>query len=163
VVTRLVALLPAASIVVASSLPLRAAAQDEDYTPGAWHFKSVPCVDTTVRLVVPRLSASAQGTFTARDFVQTGVDVVFNTYLGSDPAFPHMWASIVHYQDTPGNDVMVREHSGDRVQVCFLSRPAPTLVCNPDKDSRGRIFRVYDYRQRAQYWGMNSEHDCGGA
>jgi hypothetical protein len=47
--------------------------------------------------------------------------------------------------------------------VCFLGPPAPTVYCNPDQDARGRTYRVYDYRQKQQYNGINSEHDCGGA
>ncbi len=142
--------------------PSPALADDVQYAPGVWHYRSVSCVDTTVRSVEPRLT-SAGAKVTAQDFVQSGVVVDFNTTLGSDPANPRMRASVTHYQDTAGNTVMMREHPGDRVQVCFISRPAPTVYCNPDKDGRGRVFRVYDYRQRSQYAGMNSEHDCGGA
>jgi len=145
-----------------SSSVLSASAQDQDYAPGVWHYKSIPCVDTTVRLVEPRLTTDSQKTFTAEDFEQSGVYVEFNTFLGSDP-INHMRAAVTHYQNTPGNDVMMSERPGDRVQVCFLSRPAPTTFCNPDEDARGRTFRVYDYRRHAQYAGMNSEHFCGGA
>ena len=154
------------SLVVTSAFfgttPL-ALAQAEQYAPGVWHYRSVACVDTTVRDVAPRLTAFGQKTFTARDFQQSGVVVEFNTFLGSDPANRNMRASVTHYQGTPGNDIMIKERPADRVQVCFLSRPAPTQFCNPDKDGRGRMFRVYDYRRRAQYSGMNSEHGCGGA
>ena len=139
-----------------------AAAQDEDYVPGVWHYRSVACVVTTVKLVEPRLVGGDQTTFTAKDF-ESGVNVVFNTTLGSDPAHPKMLASVTHYQNTPGNNVMMKEHAGDKVQVCFISRPAPTIGCDPDEDGRGRVFRVYDYRQRAQYAGQNGEHGCGGA
>jgi hypothetical protein len=140
-----------------------ALAQDEQYVPGVWHYRSVACVNTTVRSVEPRLTGGDQKTFTAQDFEQSGVEVEFNTTLGSDPANPNMRAAVVHYQNTAGNKIMMKERRGDKVQVCFLSRPAPEVYCDPDKDSRGRTFRVYDYRQRAQYSGMNSEHDCGGA
>jgi hypothetical protein len=140
-----------------------ALAQDVQYVPGVWHYRSVACVNTTVRAVEPRLTGGDQKTFTVQDFEQSGVEVEFNTTLGSDPANPNMRAAVVHYQNTPGNKIMMKERRGDKVQVCFLSRPAPEVYCDPDKDSRGRTFRVYDYRQRAQYSGMNSEHDCGGA
>ncbi len=140
-----------------------ATAQDEQYVPGAWHYRSVPCVNTTVRSVEPRLTSDSQKTFTPQDFQQSGVFVVFNTTLGSDPANASMRSAVTHYQNTPGNDIMTREHPGDKVQVCFLSRPAPTRYCDPDEDGRRRVFRVYDYRQHAQFAGMNSEHDCGGA
>jgi hypothetical protein len=140
-----------------------AIAQDERYVPGVWHYRSVPCVNTTVRSVQPRLTGGSQTTFTASDFQQSGVFVEFNTTLGSDPANRNMRSAVTHYQNTPGNDIMTREHPGDKVQVCFLSRPAPTAYCDPDEDGRGRVFRVYDYRQHAQFAWMNSEHDCGGA
>ena len=155
--------LVAAMLSVAAINMPAAVAQEEQYVPGVWHFRSVACVNTTVKSVEPRLSTDGQKTFTARDFQESGVSVEFNTSLGSDPANPNMLAAVTHYQNTPGNDVMVREHPGDKVQVCFLSRPAPTTYCDPDKDGRGRVFRVYDYRQDTQYAGMNSEHDCGGA
>jgi len=148
--------------VAAINMPA-AVAQDEQYVPGAWRYRSVACVDTTVRSVEPRLTTDGQKTFTAQDFEQSGVEVEFNTNLGSDPANPNMRAAVTHYQNTAGNNIMMRERAGDKVQVCFISRPAPTTYCDPDKDGRGRVFRVYDYRQHAQYSGMNSEHDCGGA
>jgi hypothetical protein len=140
-----------------------AVAQDEQYVPGVWHYRSVPCVTTTARSVEPRLTSDSQKTFTASDFQQSGVFVEFNTTLGSDPANPNMRSAVTRYQNIPGNDIMTREHPGDKVQVCFISRPAPTAYCDPDEDGRGRVFRVYDYRQHAQFAGMNSEHDCGGA
>jgi hypothetical protein len=142
--------------------PAVAFAQTEQYAPGVWHYRSVSCVDTTVKSVEPRLTTYGQKTFSRSDFLQSGVVVEFNTKLGSDPA-NNMLAAVTHYQGTPGNDVMMAERPGDKVQVCFLSRPPPTKYCNPDKDARGRMFRVYDYRRRASYAGMNSEHDCGGA
>jgi hypothetical protein len=127
--------------------------------PGPWHYHSLPCVDTTVVSVTPRLQSEGQKTFTAQDFESSGVQVAFATRLGAG----NYHAGIVHYQNTAGNDVMMAERPGDRVQVCFMSAPAPTKYCDPDKDSRGRVYRVYDYRQHASYQGMNSEHDCGGA
>jgi len=108
-----------------------------DYLPGPWHFRAVSCVD--------------------------GVAVTFATGLGIQPLFARGTASVVHYQDSAGNNIMAAEHRGDRVQVCYLGGPAPTKYCNPDQDDRGRNYRVYDYRQHQQYWGGNSEHDCGGA
>jgi hypothetical protein len=155
--------LASAVLAIAAIDTLVATAQDEDYVPGVWHYRSVPCVTTTVRSVEPRLTSDTQKTFTARDFQESGVFVEFNTTLGSDPAHPNMRSAVTHYQNTPGNDIMMREHPGDKVQVCFLSRPAPTTSCDPDEDGRGRVFRVYDYRQHAQFSGMNGEHDCGGA
>ena len=141
-----------------------AASADSDpgYQPGPWHFRSVSCVDSTVTMVLPRLGPD-HGPYSASDFKQSGVQVEFATGLGVRPIFPHSHAEVVHYQDTAGNGVMTAEHPGDRVQVCFLGGPAPTTGCNPDTDNRGRNYRVFDYKQRKQYWGGNGEHDCGGA
>jgi hypothetical protein len=146
--------------VVAVQIP--AAAADEQYAAGVWHYRSVACVDTTVKSVQPRLTAEGQTTFTAQDF-ENGVEVVYDTRLGSDPAHPDMLASVTLYGGVPGTEVMMKERAGDRVQVCFISRPAPTVDCNPDSDVRGRVFRVYDFKQQAQYYGQNTEHGCGGA
>jgi len=136
---------------------------DPQYVPGVWHYRSVACTDTTVRSVQPRLVSDGQKTYSRSDFEQSGVSVTFNTKLGADPAEPSVVAGVTHYQNTPGNDIMMSERSGDHVQVCFLGGPAPTKYCDPDKDGRGRLYRIYDYRQHAQYWGQNGEHDCGGA
>ena len=134
-----------------------------DYKPGPWHYRSVACVDTTVTKVVPRLMSEGQKTVGAADFMSSGVVVFFASRLGVDPLFPAQTATVTHYQGTAGNNVMIAERPGDRVQLCFLGGPAPTTYCDPDKDGRGRNYRVYDYRQRASYAGMNGEHDCGGA
>ena len=139
-------------------------AQDTpDYKPGPWHYRTISCVDTTVKTVTPRLVSAGQTSYSKKDFDQSGVEVAFNTRLGADPVVPSAIAGVTHYQGDAGNNVMMAEHPGDRVQVCVVQIPAPTKYCNPDTDWRGRIYRVWDYRQKAQYSGMNSEHDCGGA
>ena len=130
---------------------------------GVWHYRSIACVDSTVTAVTPRLSNMGQKTFSAADFENSGVQVTFATHLGMTPAFPSAFAGVVHYQDTAGIGVMIAERPGDRVQVCFLGGPVPTQFCNPDTDSRGRSYRVYDYRQHNSYSGENGEHTCGGA
>jgi hypothetical protein len=147
----------------AASVAPVAAQENVQYKPGVWHYKSIPCVDTTVLSVTPRLGSAGQTTFTKQDFIQSGVIVTFNTTLGGDPAAPGTRAAVTHYQDTPGNTIMMAEKKGDKVQVCFLGPPAPTTTCDPDKDDRGRTYRVYDYRQKQQYNGINEEHGCGGA
>ncbi len=134
-----------------------------DYKPGPWHYRSIACADTTVTKVVPRLLSDGRTAFGPADFAASGVVVFFASHLGVDPLFPKQYATVTHYQDTPGNAVMIAERPGDRVQLCFLGGPAPTATCDPDRDGRGRTYRVYDYRQRASYAGMNEEHDCGGA
>ena len=153
----------AALLAAFSTVPTYAQDQEPQYKPGSWHYRSIPCVDSTVIHVAPRLQLVGQTVFTAQDYEQSGVQVEFATRLGVDPAFPSGHASVTHYQRTAGNDVMMAERAGDKVQVCFLGYPAPTTTCDPDKDPRGRTYRVYDYRQRASYVGWNSEHDCGGA
>jgi hypothetical protein len=151
-------------IVLVGTLPAYADPDaDPGYLPGPWHFHAITCVDTTVASVTPRLGNAGQTSFTAADFTQSGVIVTFNTGLGIVPLFPSGQAAVTHYQGTPGDAIMSVEHPGDRVQVCFLGGPAPTKYCDPDKDDRGRNYRVYDYKQQKQYWGSNEEHDCGGA
>jgi len=147
------------------SASLVAVAQDPapKMPPGPWHYRSIACVNSTVLRVTPRLRIQGQTMFSAADYEATGVNVAFVTRLGVDPLFPKAHASVVHYQGMPGNVVMMAERPGDRVQVCFLSAPTPTQFCNPDRDSRGRLYRIYDYRQKAQYSGENGEHTCGGA
>jgi hypothetical protein len=120
-----------------------------------------PCVDTTVRSVEPRLVGGAQTHFTRQEFIDSGVAVTFNTKIGNPSGVA--WAEVVHYQDEPGNTIMMNERVGDRVRVCFVSAPKADAQCNPKVDGRGREFSVYDFRQRASYSGMNSEHGCGGA
>jgi len=133
-----------------------------DYVPGPWHYRAISCVETTVISVTPRLGEPNQTSFSPADFKASGVAVTFATSLGIQPIFPGH-ASIVHYQGDGDNATMAAEHAGDKVQVCFLGGPAPTSSCDPDKDPRGRQYRVYDYRQKKQYWGFNAEHLCGGA
>jgi len=64
--------------------------------------------------------------------------------------------SIVEYQT---NDVVDHQRVGDKVQVCLIKVPAHC----PEGDDRGREYRVYDYRQKAAYTMINSQHGCGGA
>ncbi|HEY9084557.1 MAG TPA: hypothetical protein VIN40_01245 [Candidatus Tyrphobacter sp.] len=117
------------------------------------------CVDTTVFEVQPRLVSQGQTHFTRADFA-SGVEVAFHTTLGVNAAG---WASVVHYQGTSGNTLMMSERPGDRVRVCLVSIPTRDRYCNPVTDLRGRVYNVWDYRRNAWYTGMNSEHDCGGA
>ena len=130
---------------------------------GPWHYRSFACVDTTVSSVVPRLTSNDQRTFTTADFTSSGVVVTFNSHLGMSPVFPTGFAAVTHYQGDARNAIMIAEHPGDKVQVCYLGPPTPDESCNPDSDSRGRKYRVYDYEQHASYDGINTEHDCGGA
>lgn len=146
--------------------------QAEATAGGPWHFRSIPCSDAVVKEVGPRLAEPHQTVFTAKDYEQSGVTVVFRHpqpwhYLGS---LVTTQTIVTHYQDMPGNALMRVERPGDRVQICLTGFPLPLMdpsthhvLCDPDKDPRGFTFRVYDYRRHAAYIGMNSEHDCGGA
>jgi hypothetical protein len=116
-----------------------------------------------VSSVIPRLTSNDQRSFTKSEFVNYGVVVTFDSHLGMSPVFPAGFAAVTHYQGEATNAVMIAEHPGDRVQVCYLGPPTPDASCNPDTDSRGRKYRVYDYKQHASYDGINTEHDCGGA
>jgi hypothetical protein len=124
---------------------------------------SVSCVNTTVRSVLPRLTSDTPNQhYTRQQLIDGGVAVTFNTKIGEPSGI--MWAEVVHYQQEPGNSIMIAERPGDRVHVCFLGVPLERdVACNPKVDTRGRKFNVYDYRQHASYSGINSEHDCGGA
>jgi hypothetical protein len=143
--------------------PVAAAAQTPDPgLRGPWHYLSVACVDTTVYSVIPRLTVPGQRTFTKADFKNAGVEVEFNSYLGMGPAFPKMRAMVTHYELEDGDGLMMEERPGDKVQLCFLNGPTPGPGCNPDKDPRGREYRIFDYKRHASYDGWNEEHGCGG-
>jgi hypothetical protein len=53
---------------------------------------------------------------------------------------------------------------GDHVQVCLVSVP-PIMPggCDPRKDGRGRVYKVWDYDRQMLVFGGNSNHGCGGA
>jgi hypothetical protein len=158
--------LSSVSLGVALLLPTAMQAHAEEYGGfqiAATVVASGPCVNTTVRLVAPRLDGEdpAKEHFTRADFISSGVAVTFNTKIGQPSG--KSWAQVVHYQQEAGNDIMMAERIGDRVRVCFLRAPKAEGDCDPKTDGRGREFSVYDYRQDASYSGMNSEHGCGGA
>ncbi len=155
---------PAIAVCAALLLPVAGNAQTAGPTvTGPWHYRSFACVDTTVSSVMPRLTSNDQRSFAKSEFVNYGVVVTFKSHLGMSPVFPTGFAAVTHYQGEATNAVMIAEHPGDRVQVCYLGPPTPDASCNPDTDSRGRKYRVYDYKQHASYDGINTEHDCGGA
>lgn|GEM_PF-939935 len=158
---RTIALLAIAVLMTTTAAPVFAQEQDP-YKTGVWHYKSIPCIDTTVVAVTPRLGSLGQTKFSAADFQQTGVSVTFKTTLGSDPALPPSRVAVTHYQGDADNKFMIAERPGDKVQVCWVSTPAPSESCDPDKDPRGRNYRIWDYRQQKQYSG-GSQHGCGGA
>jgi hypothetical protein len=145
---------------------------DEVVAGGPWHFKTVPCVDGIVDDVGPRLAHPGQRAFTAQDYQQSGVmvHVTLARPTAFLPATTRRDAGVVHYQGELDNDVMARERRGDRVQVCLMAFPTPSydtatkrFICNPDRDTRGWTFRIYDYRRRVAFFGPDTEHACGGA
>lgn len=90
---------------------------------------------------------------------RSGVYAVFRSKLGMEQ-FPNTPAAVVVRSPDP---VMAQQKVGDKVQVCLVNFPEPGDFCKPDKDSRGRIYRVYNYRLKAAYTGPNANHLCGGA
>ena len=127
---------------------------------GAWHYKSFRCADTVVTYVGYRL-VDASNNMPMRD---SGSVVVFASGIGYEGLHARSGASyhaaVTKYETDP---IMAGERVGDRVQVCHIGTPVPSDRCNPDVDTRGREYRVYDYRQHAAYEGISTEHTCGGA
>lgn len=124
---------------------------------GPLHSPSIKCVDTTILEVTPRLENSTMQ--------ESGVEVWFASNLGVEKfGTKQTGAGVVHYQGDD-NAVMAAEHPGDKVQVCLVGVPNSTddPGCDPKTDPRGRVYRVYDYKQKASYSGINGEHGCGGA
>ena len=66
--TRVLALTLAVWMTASLAVP---AGADEtvQYKPGAWHYKSIPCVDTTVVAVTPRLGNPGVKTFSKQDLI----------------------------------------------------------------------------------------------
>jgi hypothetical protein len=164
---RFAAVLAVALLLVAGA----ARADDEDQAEmlagGAWtRGPLVPCADGVVGFIGPRLEEPKPYRF------DSGVQVVVR--LPSTPRWLNnqkfVDARVVHYQDSPGNDLLAHEKTGDRVQVCLVSFPTPRhdpksggVLCDPNVDPRGITFRIYDYARKAAYVGPDSQHSCGGA
>jgi len=92
---------------------------------------------------------------------KSGFYAVFATKLGVE-SFPEAHAAVVDRAAT-ADLAIAQQQVGDKVQICLLNSPRPSQYCDPTKDSRGRIFRVYNYRLKAAYTGWNANHGCGGA
>lgn len=159
--------------VAVAFLPLRALA-DIQLHSAPLKSSSVPCVQTTVESVKVYQTGAEE----------PAVAVEFNTNLGV-AHFPNMKASIddegLYVPSSTGwadsssrqalpNPIALQEHAGQKVQLCLMRVPKPDPsctrdfgCCHPDRDWRGRVYRVYDYRLRASYESYNSHHDCGGA
>jgi ribosomal protein L21E len=92
---------------------------------------------------------------------QSGIYAGFQSKLGVE-TFKGKASRVVD-RSMPLNSVMDAQLVGDKVQVCLISVPESTGGCNPAKDYRGRVYRVYNYRLKSAYIGNNASHLCGGA
>lgn len=100
------------------------------------------------------------GTYFEND-PRSGFYAIFQSKLGVE-SFPDESAAVVDRGASPSS-ALAKQKVGDRVQVCLVFRPADGDTCHPDRDPRGRFYRVYNYRLRAAYTGTNANHLCGGA
>ena len=100
------------------------------------------------------------GTYFEND-PNSGYYAMFQSKLGVEQ-FPETQAAVVDRSAQPGS-VLAKQKVGDRVQVCLIYSAPLSQDCNPNKDPRGRIYRVYNYRLRGAYTGWNANHFCGGA
>lgn len=91
----------------------------------------------------------------------SGYYVQFQSRLGVEQ-FPKVQAAVVD-RNANAESAIAQQRVGDKVQVCLIHSPSPGPGCDPNQDSRGRTYRVYNYRLRAAYSGWNSNHYCGGA
>lgn len=100
------------------------------------------------------------GTYFEQD-PTSGYYVTFQSRLGVE-RFADAQAAVVD-RNARAESAISRQRVGDKVQVCLIHTPTREPGCDPTQDSRGRIYRVYNYRLRAAYSGWNSNHYCGGA
>ena len=126
-----------------------------------YNAKALPpthnCVTTSVQRVTTRLEKQDGSMVPGSGFF-----VMFSHKL-DDPFFGPMNEGVVTYQGDSTNDFIATERPRDKVQVCLVAFPEYDTNCNPTKDPRGRTLRVFDYKNKYAYTGINSEHGCGGA
>jgi hypothetical protein len=91
----------------------------------------------------------------------SGYVVAFQSKIGLE-RFSNATVAVVD-RNAGKKSAIARQKVGDKVQVCLIETPSRDQSCNPDKDPRGRVYRVYNYRLKATYSGWNSNHGCGGA
>ncbi len=91
----------------------------------------------------------------------SGFYAIFQSKLGVEK-FPDATAAVVDRGASP-TSAIAQQKVGDKVQVCLLSTPPKDPYCDPNRDRRGRFYRVYNYRLRLAYTGTNANHLCGGA
>ncbi len=92
---------------------------------------------------------------------ESGFYAVFQSKLGVEK-FPDTTSAVVDRSAGPSSAI-AQQRVGDKVRVCLISVPIKDQYCNPDRDSRGRIYQVYNYRLRNTFSGTNANHFCGGA
>jgi hypothetical protein len=132
-----------------------------------WPTSNSLCSNTQVNTVGPRLvdssklSASAQARLNAgQPLTQSDINQAGD--LGSG-GIAISFTNGIGVVDYGTNTVAAHERPGDKVQLCLIYVPSESQCPTVANDSRGRVYRVYDYQQRAAYRMQNSEHDCGGA
>jgi hypothetical protein len=96
-----------------------------------------------------------------KDEPNSGIYITFKSTLGVSN-FKGESAAVTDRM-MPLNSVIAKQKVGNKVQVCLISTPSKERFCNPEKDSRGRFYRIYDYQLKAAYVGTNGNHLCGGA
>jgi hypothetical protein len=67
------------------------------------------------------------------------------------------------HSEVGSNRVWGMTKIGDHVQVCLIARPARDETCNPDVDTRGQTYYVYNYRLKGAFIETTGLHFCGGA
>jgi hypothetical protein len=145
-----------AAIAIATVLALSAPATKQAAAAEGSPQQSVgQCEDSTITSVSYYFQDDPKSGFVVEFSSQLGVGS--GTYDGTQEH-----ARVVDRSETP-NRVIAREHPGDRVRVCLVQYPQKDQDCDPDKDWRGRQYRVYDYRLGESYTGWNANHLCGGA
>lgn len=129
-----------------SAAALAQNAETRDEIRGSEFIQPISCVETRFESITDRFGKPVGS---APDFPTAGMRVAFANRV-----------MLVAYSVS---EVALRERAGDRVQLCFLGHIEGTQGCIPAADSRGRLYRVYDYRLHAAWSAMNSQHACGGA
>jgi hypothetical protein len=109
------------------------------------------CVQTTIARVT---------TYFEND-PSSGSVIIFASNLGV-ASFKGQKATIVDRFATAGAAI-TKARAGDAVKLCLVETPKSGDGCDPNKDSRGRIYSAYDQRLHASFSGSNANHGCGGA
>lgn len=142
----LVVLLAGLLMCSSSRAALAQNAETRDEIRGSEFVQPISCVETKFKSMTDRFGKPVGS---QANFPTAGMTVAF--------------ANGVRLIAYSVSDVALRERAGDRVQLCFLGHIEGTQGCITAADSRGRLYRVYDYRLHAAWSAMNSQHTCGGA